>query len=49
MIEAEGLVTCYGETRALAHPVAAALIWSVVILAVAAPAASHFLKRRTTD
>ena len=31
------------------HPVAAALIWSVVILAVAAPAASHFFKRRTTE
>jgi ABC transporter DrrB family efflux protein len=31
------------------HPVAAALIWSVVILAVAVPAASHFFKRRTTE
>jgi ABC-type multidrug transport system permease subunit len=31
------------------HPVAAALIWSVVILAVAAPAASHFFKQRTTE
>lgn len=31
------------------HPVEAALIWSVVIIAVAAPAASHFFKQRTTD
>ena len=31
------------------HPVEAALIWSVVILAVAAPLAAHFFKRRTTE
>jgi len=31
------------------HPVEAALIWSVVILAVAGPLASHFFKRRTTE
>jgi ABC-2 type transport system permease protein len=31
------------------HPIQAALIWSVVILAVAAPAATHFFKRRTTE
>jgi ABC-2 type transport system permease protein len=31
------------------HPVEAALIWSVVILAVAAPLASHFFKLRTTE
>jgi ABC transporter DrrB family efflux protein len=31
------------------HPIEAALIWSVVILAVAAPAAAHFFKRRTTE
>jgi len=31
------------------HPVEAALIWSVVILAVAAPLASHFFKQRTTE
>jgi ABC-2 type transport system permease protein len=31
------------------HPVDAALIWSVLILAVAAPLASHFFKRRTTE
>ena len=31
------------------HPVQAALIWSVVIPAVAAPAATHFFKRRTTE
>jgi ABC-2 type transport system permease protein len=31
------------------HPVEAALIWSVVILAVAAPLASYFFKRRTTE
>jgi ABC transporter DrrB family efflux protein len=31
------------------HPVEAALIWSVVILAVAAPAATYFFKRRTTE
>ena len=31
------------------HPVEAALIWSVLILAVAAPLASQFFKRRTTE
>jgi ABC-type multidrug transport system permease subunit len=31
------------------HPIEAALIWSVVILAVAAPAAAHFFKKRTTE
>jgi ABC transporter DrrB family efflux protein len=31
------------------HPVAAALIWSVLILAIAAPLASHFFKRATTE
>lgn len=31
------------------HPVEAALIWSLLILAVAAPAASHFFKRRTAE
>jgi hypothetical protein len=31
------------------HPVQAALVWSVVIRAVAAPAATHFFKRRTTE
>jgi ABC-2 type transport system permease protein len=31
------------------HPVEAGLIWSVVILAVAAPLAAHFFKRRTTE
>jgi ABC-2 type transport system permease protein len=31
------------------HPVAAALIWSVVIIAITAPLASHFLRRRTTE
>jgi ABC transporter DrrB family efflux protein len=31
------------------HPIEAALIWSVVILAVAAPAASHFFRRKTTE
>ncbi|HZE04271.1 MAG TPA: ABC transporter permease [Solirubrobacteraceae bacterium] len=31
------------------HPVEAALIWSVIILAVAAPAASHFFKQRTAE
>jgi ABC-2 type transport system permease protein len=31
------------------HPVEAALIWSIVILAVAAPLASYFFKRRTTE
>jgi ABC transporter DrrB family efflux protein len=31
------------------HPVEAALIWSVVILAVAAPLAAHFFKKRTTE
>jgi ABC-type multidrug transport system permease subunit len=31
------------------HPVEAGLIWSAVILAVAAPLAAHFFKRRTTE
>ena len=31
------------------HPVEAALIWSVAILAVAAPLASYLFKRRTTE
>ena len=31
------------------HPVEASLIWSVVILAVAAPLAGYFFKRRTTE
>jgi ABC transporter DrrB family efflux protein len=31
------------------HPIQAALIWSVIILAVAAPAATHFFKRSTTE
>jgi hypothetical protein len=31
------------------HPIEAALIWSVVILAVAAPLAAHFFKKRTTE
>jgi ABC transporter DrrB family efflux protein len=31
------------------HPVEAALIWSVGILAVAAPLAAHFFKKRTTE
>jgi ABC transporter DrrB family efflux protein len=31
------------------HPVEATLIWSLVILAVAGPLASHFFRRRTTE
>src|SRR5580658_119659 len=31
------------------HPVEASLIWSVVIIAVAAPLASYFFKKRCTD
>ena len=31
------------------HPVEAALLWSVAILAVAAPLAAHFFKRQTTE
>lgn len=31
------------------HPVEASLLWSVVILAVAAPLAAHFFKKRTTE
>jgi ABC-2 type transport system permease protein len=31
------------------HPIEAALIWSAAILAVAAPLAAHFFKRRTTE
>ena len=37
------------EAWPMQHPVAAGVIWSVVILAVAAPVASHILKRRTTE
>jgi ABC transporter DrrB family efflux protein len=31
------------------HPIEAALIWSLLILAVAAPLAAHFFRRRTTE
>ena len=31
------------------HPVWAALLWSVAILAVCAPLAVHLYRRRTTD
>jgi hypothetical protein len=31
------------------HPVEASLIWSAVILAVAAPLASYFFRKRTTE
>ncbi|HXZ61278.1 MAG TPA: ABC transporter permease [Acidimicrobiales bacterium] len=31
------------------HPVQAALLWSVLILAVAAPLAAHYFKKRTTE
>jgi ABC-2 type transport system permease protein len=31
------------------HPVEAGLIWSVVLLAISAPLAAHFFKRRTTE
>ncbi|MGH9171976.1 MAG: hypothetical protein ACRD0Z_14075 [Acidimicrobiales bacterium] len=31
------------------HPVEATLPWSALILAVAAPLASHFFRRRTTE
>jgi len=31
------------------HPVEAALIWSVAILAVAAPLAARIFKKRTTE
>ncbi|HXW33471.1 MAG TPA: ABC transporter permease [Acidimicrobiales bacterium] len=31
------------------HPVEASLLWSVVILAIAAPVASRFFRRRTTE
>jgi hypothetical protein len=31
------------------HPVEASLIWSVVIIAVAAPLAAYFFKRRSTE
>jgi hypothetical protein len=31
------------------HPVEAALIWSVLILAAAAPLASRFFRKRTTE
>jgi ABC-2 type transport system permease protein len=40
-----------GTIRAwpMQHPVEAALIWSVAILAVAAPLAAHFFKKQTTE
>ena len=31
------------------HPIEAALLWSLLILAVAAPLAAHFFRRRTTE
>ena len=31
------------------HPIEASLIWTVVILAIACPLATHFFKRRTTE
>jgi ABC transporter DrrB family efflux protein len=31
------------------HPVAAAVLWSALVLAVAAPVASHLFRRRTTE
>lgn len=31
------------------HPIEASLLWSVAILAVAAPLAAHFFRRRTTE
>jgi len=31
------------------HPIAAALLWSVLILTVAAPTAAHFFRRRITE
>jgi hypothetical protein len=31
------------------HPVAASLIWSVVIIGIAAPMASYFFNKRCTD
>lgn len=31
------------------HPVAASLVWSAAILAVAAPLAAHYFRRRTTE
>jgi ABC-2 type transport system permease protein len=31
------------------HPVEAALIWSLLILAAAGPLASHFFRQRTTE
>lgn len=37
------------ESWPMQHSVEAAIVWSVLILAVAAPLASHFFKRRTTE
>jgi len=31
------------------HPIEASLIWSVVIIGLAAPLAAHFFKKRTTE
>jgi ABC-2 type transport system permease protein len=33
----------------VAHPLAAALLWSVALIVVAAPIAAHLFRRRTTD
>jgi ABC transporter DrrB family efflux protein len=40
-----------GQVQAwpMQHPVEAALLWSLVILAVAAPLAAHMFKKRTTE
>jgi hypothetical protein len=31
------------------HPIEASLIWSVALIALAAPLAAHFFRRRTTE
>jgi hypothetical protein len=31
------------------HPVAASLLWSIALLMIFAPLASHLYRRRTTD
>jgi ABC-2 type transport system permease protein len=37
------------RARPMQHPVDASLAWSVLILAVAAPLVSRYIRRRTTE
>jgi hypothetical protein len=37
------------DAWSMQHPIATSLLWSAGILAVAAPLAAHFFRRRTTE